>query len=337
MQTTLTQLIEHRSLSTQKASEVIHGIYEGKFSEPEIVGLMVSLQTRSLTLEEIRGFREALLALAIKPEINGTHAIDLCGTGGDGKNTFNISTTTAFVLASLGYQVIKHGNYGVSSLCGSSNVLEQLGVRFSDSSEILNKQLEKFGICFLHAPLFHPVMKKVAPIRKALGIPTFFNIMGPLVNPVQPAYQLSGTFSLELARIYHHLLAPGRKNYAVLYSLDGYDEISLTGDTRIFSKTGDQVLSASSLGAEKVHHTAIHGGNSVDEAAEIMRNILQGKGTPAQNKVIAANTAQAIITMEPAVKLKSAFEHVLSHLESGAAYPHFRSFIHFQKTPSCIS
>lgn len=332
MQATLTQLIQHRSLTKSQAKEIILGIGNDAFSDHEIVGLMVSLQTRSLTLDEIQGFREALLELAITPEIDASNAIDLCGTGGDGKNTFNISTTTSFVLASMGHQVVKHGNYGVSSMCGSSNVLEQLGVKFSNDSEDLNEQKERFNLCFLHAPLFHPVMKKVAPLRKSLGIPTFFNIMGPLVNPVQPAYQLTGTFSLELARIYHHVLSPHRKNYSVLHSMDGYDEISLTGDTRVFSKLDDTILNATSVNVESINSQEIHGGNSTEEAAQILTSILKGEGTSSQNNVVALNTAQGIITLNPSQKIDEAFATALAHIQSGEAFRHFESFIKSHKT-----
>ncbi|PHR44618.1 MAG: anthranilate phosphoribosyltransferase [Fluviicola sp.] len=332
MQATLTQLIQHRSLTKSQAKEIILGIGKDAFSDHEIVGLMVSLQTRSLTLDEIQGFREALLELAITPDIDASNAIDLCGTGGDGKNTFNISTTTSFVLASMGYQVIKHGNYGVSSMCGSSNVLEHLGVKFSNDSGDLNKQKEQFNLCFLHAPLFHPVMKKVAPLRKSLGIPTFFNIMGPLVNPVQPAYQLTGTFSLELARIYHHVLSSHRKNYSVLHSMDGYDEISLTGDTRVFSKLDDTILNATNVNVESINPQEIHGGDSTEEAAQILTSILKGEGTSSQNLVVALNTAQGIVTLNPAKKIDEAFATALAHIHSGDAFRHFESFIKYHKT-----
>jgi anthranilate phosphoribosyltransferase len=332
MQATLTQLIQHRSLTKNQAKDIILGIGEDAFSDHEIVGLMVSLQTRSLTLDEIQGFREALLELAITPDIDASNAIDLCGTGGDGKNTFNISTTTSFVLASMGYQVVKHGNYGVSSMCGSSNVLEYLGVKFSNDSEDLNKQKEEFNLCFLHAPLFHPVMKKVAPLRKSLGIPTFFNIMGPLVNPAQPAYQLTGTFSLELARIYHHVLSPHRKNYSVLHSMDGYDEISLTGDTRIFSKMNDAIVNANSVNIDAIHSNELHGGDSTEEAGQILKSILKGEGTSSQNHVVALNTAQGIITLNPEKKLAETFDLALEHIKSGEAHRHFESFINYHKT-----
>ena len=334
MQNILKGLIEHRSLSQEQAKEIILGIAEESYAAPEIIGLMVALQTRTLTLPEIIGFREALLELAIRPELDASNAIDLCGTGGDGKNTFNISTTTSFVLASMGYKVIKHGNYGVSSLCGSSNVLEELGIVFTNETPVLQAQLAKTNLCFLHAPLFHPVMKKVAPMRKGLGIPTFFNIMGPLVNPVQPAFQLTGTFNLNIARLYHHVLQKQRRNYKVIYTLDGYDEISLTGDTRIFGKYEDHLFNANELELEKIQAHELHGGNTQQEAAQLLINILKGNGSTAQNHVVATNTAQAILLFESKLEVKEVFNTVLQHIKSGKPFVHFEHFLNLQHIKS---
>lgn len=317
MQEVLNNLVQQRTLSKSEAEETIYDITSDKLSKEEICGLMVALQTRNITIPEVEGFRKALLQLSVKPKIDGKNAIDLCGTGGDGKNTFNISTTTAFVLASMGYRVIKHGNYGVSSLCGSSNVLEELGITFSNDSETLNQQLNSFNLCFLHAPLFHPAMKKVAQIRKGIGIPTFFNIMGPLVNPVQPEYQLTGTFSLGVARIYHHILKNHRTNYKVIYGLDGYDEISLTDETRIFGSNEDVLFHPKNIGIEKINPSEIIGGNSIKEAVFILKQILSGNGTNSQNNVIACNAAHAIQTMDSDRSLKSSYNEVLDHLLTG--------------------
>ena len=331
MQNILKQLIEHRSLRQEQAKEIILGIGEGVYADPEILGLMVALQTRTLTLPEIKGFREALLELSIKPDLDGTNAIDLCGTGGDGKNTFNISTTTAFVLASMGYKVIKHGNYGVSSLCGSSNVLEALGIQFTADGNLLKEQLNATNLCFLHAPLFHPVMKKVAPLRKGLGIPTFFNIMGPLVNPIQPDYQLTGTFNLNIARLYHHVLHSKRENYHVIYSLDGYDEISLTGDTRVFGKYEDYIFNAQQLNLTHLNEVDLFGGTNTQEAGDMLTNILKGKGTHAQHLVVASNTAHAIHLFDPKLEVKELFRTVLQHIESGKSFQHFKQFTYLQE------
>ena len=217
MKTLIQKVLNNQSLSSYEASEIIHAIAEEKMNDAQVVALMIGLQMKGLSLDEIEGFRNALLNLALKIELDGTNAIDLCGTGGDGKDTFNISTTTSFVLAAMGNKVIKHGNYGVSSSCGSSNVLEALGYKFTNHEKDLNEQLTKNNICFLHAPLFHPTLKKVSHLRRDLGLRTFFNSLGPLVNPVQPAFQLTGTYDLELAKIYQHLLKKNRTDFRVVF------------------------------------------------------------------------------------------------------------------------
>jgi anthranilate phosphoribosyltransferase len=319
----LKRLIEKEVLTAATAHEMIHDMAEGGYSDAQLAGIMVALQTRNLLPEEVIGFQKALLELAILPELDGADAIDLCGTGGDGKDTFNISTSTAFVLASMGYKVIKHGNYGVSSICGSSNVLEALGIRFSNHSGDLQQQLSKHNLVFLHAPLFHPVMKKVAPIRKALGVPTFFNIMGPLVNPVQPDYQLSGTFNLSVARIYHTVLKPTRKNYRVIFGLDGYDEVSLTSDTRIFSAANDELFHPGNLRIEPLQPLDLAGGSSIEDAAVILANILQGKGSEAQTQVVAASTAQAIRVFDPNVHLLDAYHDAYQTIRKGIPFQIF--------------
>jgi anthranilate phosphoribosyltransferase len=251
---------------------------------------------RNISLQELEGFKEALLELCIKIDLSEYNAIDLCGTGGDNKDTFNISTLSAFVTAGAEVNVTKHGNYGVSSSCGSSNVLEYLGIKFSNNFDFLRKSIEKCGICILHAPLFHPAMKHVAPIRKELGLKTFFNILGPLVNPSFPKNQIVGVYSLELARLYSYLFQKTKKNYAIIHSLDGYDEISLTGATKIISRKEENVYEPKDMGLTRSNPKSISGGNSIKESAEIFMNILNNKGTNSQNEVIFANSGLAIST-----------------------------------------
>lgn len=318
MQTEINKILNKSTLSKQEAFNALLRIADEAIPHEQIVAFVIALQSRPITVEEVKGFREALLKLATPVDLDGTNAIDLCGTGGDGKNTFNVSTTAAFVLGSMGYKVIKHGNYGVSSLCGSSNVLAELGIKFTNDSTILNKQLNATNVCFLHAPLFHPVMKKVAPIRKNLGIPTFFNIMGPLVNPVQPDFQLTGVFNMSVARVYQHTLRDSRVNYGVIYGLDGYDEITLTGDSRVFSKYHDEIINAERINIDRVHPQHIHGGKTPEEAARILKNILLGKGTRAQHRVVAINCAKAIQLMQ-GTPLEKAFHDALDHIASGKA------------------
>ena len=228
---------------------------------------------RPISVIELSGFREALLDLAIKIDLSDFNTIDLCGTGGDSKNTFNISTLTSFIVAGTGNKVAKHGNYGVSSVSGSSNMLEYLGYEFTNNEVILKKQIEKANICFLHAPLFHPAMKAVGPVRRELGMKTFFNMLGPLVNPSQPQNQLVGVFNLEVARIYNYLLQKTSENYGIVYSLDGYDEISLTSAFKLFTKENEQLITPEDLNMRRLEQTELFGGNSVRGAAKIFISI----------------------------------------------------------------
>lgn len=319
MKNILNKIIERQPLLFSEAKEIIFAIAEEKINDAQIVAILVGLQMRGLQLEEIKGFREALIELSLPINIEGTDAIDLCGTGGDGKNSFNISTTTSFVLASMGYKVIKHGNYGVSSSCGSSNVLEELGFAFTNDISKLQKQLDDINICFLHAPLFHPTLMKVGPLRKSLGIRTFFNSLGPLVNPVQPKHQLTGTFNLELAKIYQHILKDERTEYRIVYGMDGYDEFTLTDQTRVLGGNIDEYLSANSFDLKPIDPVSIHSGSSIKEAAAILRNILNGKGTASQNNVVAANTALALQCYHPDKKVQDLFTEALDFIQNGGA------------------
>ena len=236
MKDIINKLISHKTLSKDEAKSILINISSGKFNNSLISSFLTVFMMRNITLEELQGFKEALLELCISIDLSDYNTIDLCGTGGDNKDTFNISTLSAFITAGAGVKVTKHGNYGVSSTCGSSNVLENLGIKFSNDNEFLKTCIEKSGICILHAPLFHPAMKHVAPIRRELGLKTFFNILGPLVNPSFPKNQIVGVFNLELARLYSYLFQKTKKNYSIIFSLDGYDEISLTGSTKIISR-----------------------------------------------------------------------------------------------------
>lgn len=322
----LDKIMDKEYFSKQDASGFIHAVAQQSISNEEIAAVLIGIQIRGVALDEIEGFRTALLELALKPEINTENAIDLCGTGGDGKDTFNISTISSLVLAAMGQKVIKHGNYGVSSSCGSSNVLEQLGFKFTTDEKVLNAELETKNICFLHAPLFHPTLKGVAPIRKNLGVRTIFNALGPLVNPVQPPNQLTGTFSLELAKIYQHILRANRESYHVVYSMDGYDEISLTDDTRLLSQSHDHIFSAHSLQIQKVNPEEIKSGGTIENAAKLAKSILRGEGTNSQNKVVAANVALARKTVQPNLNFKDCFEDSLTFIESGQTAKHFNLY-----------
>jgi anthranilate phosphoribosyltransferase len=259
-----------------------------------------------------------LLELCIAVDLKDYNPIDLCGTGGDGKNTFNISTLSSFVTAGAGVAVAKHGNYGVSSACGSSNVLEAIGVTFSNDANHLKQAIETANICVLHAPLFHPAMKNVAPIRKALGIKTFFNMLGPMVNPSFPKHQMVGVFNLELLRLYNYLYQQTDKNYSIVHDLGGYDELSLTNNAKIASNHSELIFSPNSLGLKNISPNAIFGGNTVEEATKIFETIISGKGTKAQNNVVCANAGLAIATAKQ-VSHEDGFEIAKESLLSGKA------------------
>ena len=296
MKDIINKLSSHNTLSKDEAKEVLLNISKGKYNNSHISSFLTIFMMRNITLEELQGFKEALLELCVKIDLSEYNAIDLCGTGGDNKDTFNISTLSAFVTAGAKVNVSKHGNYGVSSSCGSSNVLEFLGIKFSNNKDFLKKSIEKSGICILHAPLFHPAMKNVAPIRKELGLKTFFNILGPLVNPSFPKNQIVGVFNLELARLYSYLFQKTNKNYGIIHSLDGYDEISLTGNVKIITRNEENIFSPQDLSLQKLNSKSINGGDTIKESAKIFMDILQNKGTKSQNQVIFANAGLAIST-----------------------------------------
>lgn len=321
MKRILEKIITRSHLEQQEAYECMLRIGNGEVSEAQTVAIMTGLQMRGLQLDELMGFRQALLELSLSVKFDVDACIDVCGTGGDGKNTFNISTTTAFVVASMGYKVVKHGNYGVSSLCGSSNVLETLGYRFTNDRDALQRQLDKHNICFLHAPLFHPALKQVAPLRKSLGITTFFNGMGPLVNPANPTHQLTGTYSLELAKQYQHVLRSQRQEFAVLHGLDGFDELTFIGATRVLGQQRDELITANPDG-HVITLGELDGGQDATAAAALLVNILKGKGTNAQNTVIAGNVALALQTFQPGLDYTIAFAQAQEQLLSGKAFGH---------------
>ncbi|ESU28337.1 trpD protein [Flavobacterium limnosediminis JC2902] len=297
MKTILNRLIQHETLTKEEAKSVLKNISHGQYNPSQIASFLTVFMMRNITIEELAGFREALLELCIPINLKDYETIDLCGTGGDGKDTFNISTLASFVTAGAGIHVAKHGNYGVSSISGSSNVMETLGVKFSNNNDFLKKCVEEAGICILHAPLFHPAMKNVAPIRKELAVKTFFNMLGPMVNPSFPKHQLVGVFSLELARMYAYLYQNTETIFTILHGLDGYDEISLTGNTKLISKNFEQIIKPEDFNVSKLNETEIQGGITVKKSAEIFLNILSGKGTDAQNNVVCANAGMAIATV----------------------------------------
>ncbi|QDH79713.1 anthranilate phosphoribosyltransferase [Echinicola soli] len=327
MKEILNHLIEHRTLGKAEAKETLKKITSGEYNQSQMAAFMTVYMMRSITVEELEGFREAMLEQCIPVEIAEYDAMDLCGTGGDGKDTFNISTLSSFVVAGAGQNVAKHGNNGVSSICGSSNLLAHFGYEFTNDIDVIRKNLDEAGICFLHAPLFHPAMKNVGPIRKELGVKTFFNMLGPMVNPSFPKKQLVGVFSLELARLYGYLYQNSRVDFSILHSLDGYDEVSLTGDFKMVSNGGERLISPESIGLPKVNPSAIEGGKTIEESAKIFQNILKGEGTQAQRAVILANAAAALVTADQSMDFEEGIAKATASLDSGKALQTFKNLV----------
>ena len=325
-------LFEHKVLDRATAKEVLVNIGKGVYNEHEVTAFMTVYLMRSITIEELQGFRDALLELCVSVDLNGYDVIDIVGTGGDGKNTFNISTLSCFIVAGAGQKVAKHGNYGASSISGASNVMEQVGYKFKNQNDKLKKEIDQANICFLHAPMFHPALKTVGPIRKNLGIRTFFNMLGPMVNPATPKFQLVGVFSLEMARIYNYLLQQTESSFTIIHSLDGYDEISLTNDTKVINNGGEKIMTPEQLGKRTVEASDILGGSSVEEAAKIFMKILNGEGSWAQNAVVLANAAMALHCTNNYKDFDGAYYAAVESLESGKAKQALKKLIALQTT-----
>jgi len=330
MKKILNHLFEHKTLSREEARDVLVAMSEGKYNESELAAFITVYLMRSITIDELLGFRDALLSLAVKVDLKEPKVMDIVGTGGDGKNTFNISTLACFIVAGSGKKVAKHGNYGASSISGSSNVMEQLGYRFTNDVDRLRKELATANICFLHAPLFHPALKVVGPIRKNLGVRTFFNMLGPLVNPASPETQLIGVYSLEMARIYNYVLQSSGRAFTIIHGLDGYDEISLTNDTKVITEQGEKIYSPRELGKRLVIAEDLSGGATLEEAAGIFRNVITGNGTWAQNAVVLANAAMALMGTGEYTSYDDAYQHAVESLESGAAQQSLEKLLSLQ-------
>lgn len=327
MKETLQYLLQHNTLTTPQAHQALRDLAEGKANASQMAVFLTIFMMRSITVEELEGFRDAMLELCIPIDLSSYDPIDLCGTGGDGKDTFNISTLASFVLAGAGVSVAKHGNYGVSSSVGSSNILEHFGIKFTNDVDQLNKQMEEAKICLLHAPLFHPAMKHIAPIRKDLGFKTFFNMLGPLVNPSRPNKQMMGVFSLELARVVGYLFQKTKKSYTIIHSLDGYDEISLTDGVKIISNNSERIAYPSDLGFPTIAPKAIISGATIEESAAIFTNVLQNQATTAQKQVVTVNAAMAIHTALPALSWQEAVAKATESIDSKKALEAFKKII----------
>lgn len=327
MKKILENLFNQQYLSKNEAKTILGKISEGKYNPYEISAFLTVFKMRNITVDELTGFRNCLQERCIKIQLDEFDPVDLCGTGGDGKDTFNVSTLASFVVAGAGYKVAKHGNYGVSSTCGSSNVIEYLGYQFTRDPDKLKRQIDQSGICFLHAPLFHPAMKEVAPIRKNIGVRTFFNMLGPMVNPSFPKRQLVGVFSLQLQRYYKYIYEQEAVSYRIVHSLDGYDEISLTSPAKIISPEKEFLLNPSVVIKNKITQAELVGGKNVKESANLFVNILEGKGTKAQNSAVIANAAMAIQCFHSNQEYKDSLAIAKKSLESQAAHQSFKTLM----------
>lgn len=319
MKSILNDLFQHRKLTRQEARDILVEISSEKFNDALLASFLTVFKMRAITMEELQGFRDALLEMCRPIDLHGIDSVDIVGTGGDSKNTFNISTLSCFVVAGAGYKVTKHGNYGVSSVSGSSNVLELLGYEFTNDNDELNRRLDKSNIVFYHAPLFHPAMKAVGPVRKALGMKTFFNMLGPLVNPARPRRHFLGVFDMNLSRLYQYILQEEGNPFAIVYNLDGYDEISLTDTFSLKTNEHDSYFTPEELGFDQHSPELLHGGDTVQEAATIFMKILDGNGTDAQRNVIYANAGLAIHRFNPQSSFTDSIAEARESLDSGKA------------------
>lgn len=327
MKDTLQYLFDYKTLGKEDAKLIMRNMAEGKYNDAEIAAFISVYLMRSITVEELAGFRDALLELCSPVDLSDFNTIDVCGTGGDEKNTFNISTLTSFLVAGAGEKVAKHGNYSVSSACGSSNILEYYGYKFTADPDRLKREIDRYNICFLHAPLFNPAMKNVAPVRRSLRIKTFFNMLGPMVNPAFPDNQLVGVFSLDVARLYNYLYQESGKQYCIIHSLDGYDEISLTGGFKALTLETERTLYPVDLGLHQVTPSQIYGGISVEEAASVFLKILEGQGSQAQNDTVVANAAFALYCMDESRGIEHSINRARESLESGMALKKFKNLV----------
>nr|WP_294876435.1 anthranilate phosphoribosyltransferase [uncultured Pedobacter sp.] len=327
MKKILNHLFENKTFSRAEAQKILTSIALGEFNTSQIAAFITAYGMRNITVAELQGFRDAMLDLCVKLNFSDYELVDLCGTGGDGKDTFNISTLASFIVAGTGHKVAKHGNYGVSSGCGSSNVMEYLGYTFTNEQDILKRSLDTAGICFIHAPLFNPAMKIVAPIRKELGVKTFFNMLGPMVNPAQPKNQIVGVFSLELARLYAYLYQDTDKNYTILHAVDGFDEVSLTCDFKTFSKNGESLVTVADLGFTQIDEQEIKGGDTVESSAKIFMSVLNDECTDAQRNVVLCNAALAIQTIDNTKSFADCFYEAEASLMSKNALNSFKNLI----------
>ena len=327
MKQLLYRLFEHQYLGREEARVILQNIAEGRYNDAQIASLITVFLMRSISVEELTGFREALLDMRVPIDLAEFKPIDIVGTGGDGKNTFNISTCSCFVVAGAGYNVVKHGNYGATSVSGASNVMEQHGIKFTNNNDQLRRNMEACHITYLHAPLFNPALKAVAPVRKNLGVRSFFNMLGPLVNPAMPAYQLLGVYNLPLLRLYNYTYQESGTRFAVVHSLDGYDEISLTADFKVAMPEKEKIYSPELLGFKRCQEADLDGGSTPEEAARIFDAVLENKATEAQRNCVVINSAFAIQVICPEKSIETCIAEAKESLDSGHALATFKQYV----------
>ncbi|PWL62440.1 MAG: anthranilate phosphoribosyltransferase [Bacteroidales bacterium] len=327
MKNILQKMFEHKSLSREESRDILLNIADSKYNDAQLSAFMTVYLMRSITIDELSGFRDALLERRLPVNLGDVKAIDIVGTGGDGKNTFNISTASCFVVAGAGEKVVKHGNYGASSISGASNVLEQHGIKFTSDSDRLRRSLDKSGVAYLHAPFFSPALKSVAPARKSLGVRTFFNMLGPLVNPTLPHYRLLGVYNLKLMRLYNYIAQEEGVQCTVVHSLDGYDEVSLTSPFKVSRQGKEELYTPESLGFATARQDELSGGDTPADAAKIFDNVIKGKGTRAQHDCVVANAAFALTTLNPALSIEDAIARADESIRGGNALRCFNRFV----------
>ena len=327
MKQLLYRLFEHQYLGREEARVILQNIAEGRYNDAQIASLITVFLMRSISVEELTGFREALLDMRVPIDLAEFKPIDIVGTGGDGKNTFNISTCSCFVVAGAGYNVVKHGNYGATSVSGASNVMEQHGIKFTNNNDQLRRNMEACHITYLHAPLFNPALKAVAPVRKNLGVRSFFNMLGPLVNPAMPTYQLLGVYNLPLLRLYNYTYQESGTHFAVVHSLDGYDEISLTADFKVAMPEKEKIYSPELLGFKRCQEADLDGGSTPEEAARIFDAVLENKATEAQRNCVVINSAFAIQVICPEKSIETCIAEAKESLDSGRALATFKQYV----------
>jgi anthranilate phosphoribosyltransferase len=331
MKQILYRLFEHQYLYRDEARTLLQDIAEGKYNEMQVSSLITVFLMRNISVEELNGFRDALLDMSLPIDLSDYPFIDIVGTGGDGKNTFNISTAACFTLAGAGYHVVKHGNYGATSVSGASNVMEQHGVKFTTDVNVMRTSMDACRIVYLHAPLFNPALKAVASVRKNLAVRSFFNILGPLVNPAKPRYQLLGVYNLPLARLYTYAYQESGIRFGVVHSLDGYDEISLTGEFKVTMPEKEKIYTPEMLGYPRYKESDLYGGDTPADAARIFDAVLNNTATEAQRNCVLINAAFAIQVICPDKKIDECLAEATESLESGKALDAFKTFVEINK------